>query len=109
MSKSSQLLLQPRLQNDLSRRLLPVGDAAHGADELNEERCGLPMQGPEQIAILLDACENYRKPHRLSVEHRTATVAREAIPARPDDVDVACAQGDAFREDAKALVDQRIE
>src|SRR3546814_1829769 len=41
-------------------------------------------------------------------EHRPAPIDREAIAEKVDDVDVAGPDGDAFLEDFRPLVDQRI-
>src|SRR5690606_26378160 len=61
------------------------------------------------VAVLADALEQRRQADRLRVEHRTAAIARKAVARRPDDVDVARPQRDAFAEDAEALVHQRIQ
>src|SRR5690606_485239 len=92
-----------------SPRPLPVRDRHPLRHQLLEQRRGLPVHRAEAVAVLADALEQRRQADRLRVEHRTAAIARKAVARRPDDVDVARPQRDAFAEDAEALVHQRIQ
>src|SRR5688572_2482272 len=55
------------------------------------------------------ALEHARKPDRVRVPHRPATMGGEAVAVDVDDVDVAGAQGDPLLEEARALVHERVD
>ena len=57
----------------------------------------------------LDGAHDVVEADHVSVEHRSAAIQRESITGQVDDVDVGCAQRDAFLDDARALVHQRID
>src|SRR5262249_19030917 len=50
-----------------------------------------------------------RKPDRVRIDHRAAAPDRPAVAIDPDDVDVPGPVGDALLEDARALVDHRVD
>src|SRR5262249_14130826 len=50
--------------------------------------------------------EHLLEPDLIGVEHGAATIAREPVAVEVRDVDVAGPQGEAFLEDARALVDE---
>src|SRR5262249_55728454 len=89
-------------------RLL-VEEAPALVGELVQKRRGPPeitarllLESQQPIADRLEA-------DLVGPEHRAATVDGPAIAARPDDGDVARADGLAFLEDLGALVDHRVE
>src|SRR5690349_508241 len=58
--------------------------------------------------VMIHAVDDAAQPDVVRHPHGPATEIREAEAARVYDVDVAGAIGDAFLEDARAFVDQRI-
>src|SRR6185503_8184934 len=75
----------------------------------DEQRRGLPLVPLVSLPEFLHGGEDFRKPDRVGVEHRPAAVGREAVAGEVDHVDVGGAQGDAFLEDGRAFVDQRVD
>src|SRR5262249_8219416 len=63
---------------------------------------GALREGGESIA-------NLTEPDLVGVEHRAAAPHRPAVAVDPDHVDVAGPIGEALLEDARALVDHRID
>src|SRR5208282_5062804 len=45
----------------------------------------------------------------IGVEHGPATIARESVARRIDDIDIAGAKSNTFRQDVRTLIDHRIE
>ena len=57
---------------------------------------------------LVDALVNILQTNRICVPHWAASVWRKAVTIDVDDVDIHGAHGEAFIEDTRALVDERI-
>src|SRR5574341_2633832 len=63
------------------------------------------------IALLetADAVEHLAQADGVGIEHRPAAIGREAVAREVHHVDVGGAQRDAFLQDARALVDERVD
>src|ERR1051325_5918375 len=77
--------------------------------EFDEQRRGLPHRALVSLLELFDRGEHLLQAHGVGIEHRPAAVGREAVAGEVDHVDVGGAQRDAFVEDLRALVDQRVD
>src|SRR6185503_193740 len=77
--------------------------------EFDEQRRGLPHRTLVALLELLDRGQHLVQPHGVGVEHRPAAVGRKAVAGEVHHVDVGGAQRDAFLEDLRALVDERVD
>src|SRR2546427_3577996 len=76
--------------------------------EFDEQRCRLPLRALVTFLEPLDRVQHFVQSHRVGVEHRPAAVRRKAVAGEIDHVDVGGAQRDAFLEDVRAFVGERI-
>src|SRR5678815_3390197 len=76
--------------------------------EFDEQGRGLPLRALVALLEFLDGGQHAGQAHRVGVEHRPAAVRREAVAGEVHHVDVRGAQRDAFPEDVRALVRQRV-
>src|SRR5260370_16619825 len=76
--------------------------------ELLQQRCG-----PPSFAMLLvkfaDAFVNILQTHSIRIPHRAATIGRETVTVKIDNIDVHGAKGKTLFEDARTFVDECIE
>src|SRR5436305_673943 len=79
-----------------------VGELVEQRGRLVALVAGFPRELAQPVADLLQA-------DRVGPMHRAAAPGREAVAIKPDHVDVARARRDALLEDARALVDLRID
>src|SRR5687767_4276602 len=77
--------------------------------EFDEQGRGFPHFAHVAFLEFLDRSQHFLQPDRVGVEHRPAAVRREAVTREIDHVDVGGAQRDAFLEDVRGLVDQRVD
>src|SRR5690606_5199910 len=64
---------------------------------------------PELGRVLLEFVHDGSQADRIGVVHRTAPIGGPAVAIDPHDVDVGCANGNAFFQNLRALVDHRID
>src|SRR5690606_33624938 len=92
------------------RRKALVEGLAFGG-ELREQRGRLPelLVGARPGRDPLDGAHHVHQANPVGIEHRPAAEHREAVAGEVDHVDVGSPQGDAFLEDARALIDQGVD
>ena len=67
---------------------------------------------PEHAVLALkfaDAVVHFSESHGVREPHRSATMRWKAIPIDVDNINVHCAKREAFFQDARAFVDQRVD
>src|SRR5665647_292353 len=80
---------------------------------LRRKLCQQRRRTPDALGGFVITCEAFNgalhahQAQTVRIQHRAAAVGREAIAEDVDDVDVRSALGDAFLQDARALIDQR--
>src|SRR5215813_8268031 len=89
------------------RRLLEAREGAAPLGELCEQRRGFEFRVAGASGDLGESPADVRQADAVGVVHRSARPYRPAVAIDPDHVDVARAHGDAFIENARALVDHR--
>src|SRR5690349_3817162 len=77
--------------------------------EFHEKRRRFPDGPLIAIGKGFDPAQDLVQPDGIRVEHRPAAVGREAVAGEVNHVDVRGAQRDAFLEDLRAFVDQRVD
>src|SRR4026209_2028933 len=92
-----------------SRVRLPFRDARSTLDELYEQRRWLPMHRPELLSIFAQPFQQGRQADPVRVEHRPTSITWKAVTGSPPDIDVRSSPRDPFFENAKALIQQRIQ
>ncbi len=99
----------PRVAHEAARPGAPWADqpspeaASRSSSGAGRQRA--PCVGA-QAAHRLD---HARQPRLLGPEHRSAAVGREAVAVHVDHVDIPGTDGDALVDDARALVDERVQ
>src|SRR5690348_9952958 len=73
-----------------------------------QERSRLPKFAMPRVKFL-NALADLFQSNRVGIPHRPAAIGREAVAVEVNDVDIHRAQGDAFLENARALVDQSVD
>src|SRR6516164_6677853 len=86
---------------------LKAREGAAPLGELCEQRRGFELRVAGASGDLGESPADVRQPDAVGVVHRSARPYRPAVAIDPDHVDVARAHGDAFIENARALVDHR--
>src|SRR5438067_8164292 len=76
--------------------------------EFDEQRRRLPLRALVTLLEPLDRLQHLVQSHGVRVEHRSAAIRRKAVAGEIDHVDVGGAQRDAFLEDVRAFVGERI-
>src|SRR2546429_7584137 len=76
--------------------------------EFDKQRRRLPLRALVALLEALDGVQHLVQPHGVGVEHRPAAIRRKAVAREANHVDVRGAQRDAFLEDMRALVGERV-
>ena len=101
-ARTAEGALRGRLRHSGFANVLPL------FDQPLQQRCRLP-----ELAVLAlevaDARVDLVQAHRVGVEHRPAAPGRKAVAVDVDQVDVGRALGNAFLEDLRAFVHQRVD
>src|SRR5262245_56653697 len=77
--------------------------------QFHEQRRRIPRLPLIAFLETFDRIQHLVQTDGVRIEHRSAPIGREAVAGEVDHVDVGGAQGDAFLEDVRAFVDQRVD
>src|SRR5260221_7865271 len=76
--------------------------------EFDKQRRRLQLRALVALLEFLDRSQPAVRPGAVGMEHRPAAIGRKAVAGEVDHVDVGGAQRDAFLEDVRALVGERV-